>query len=135
MKLVYSEEFKKSFDKLFHWKYAPLRFFKAILYIPHNIKHLIQRMVRGYSCKDLFGFDYYLAEMLGKALRDFKKGNPGYPSSFASAEEWDKELDKMIEGFDAAHRFLNDDKPRDADTAIFQRGMESFTKYFFNLWQ
>ncbi len=123
----YVKELEKS-GKLFDyprrtWKMAPAEAYRWPLWLyeyfkPRNywsvIQHRWQRMNRGFSERDLWSFDYYLAHMLVQALPQFKNGNHGslfttkehFKLDKYTDEEWraaeeagDALIDGMVEGF------------------------------------
>jgi hypothetical protein len=91
------------------------RIWDKIYSFPYQIKWFIQRGRRGWSDDDVLGLDYYLASWLPDALREFKKSKTSCPIGYfdenaSGGEEchlFDDELDKMIEGFEAARRVQN----------------------------
>jgi len=94
-------------DRLKNIYYSLYRFYKSVLGIPRDIKHFIQRGRRGYADCDLWGFDYYLAEIIPKAMKYLKENKMGCPQEYFDegeendCERWDVELDKIILGFEA----------------------------------
>lgn len=79
-----------------------------------EIKYFIQRGKRGYSDRDLWGFPWYLAEMLPKALKQLKEiqhilptWKQGEPEEVAQ-KRWYGIMDNMIYTFEIAHKILND---------------------------
>jgi len=97
--------------------------------VPRDIyletKWFIQRGRRGYSDRDIWGIDYWLAEMMPRALRQLKRTKHGLPCdmflpsdpvnkygnytklAFKKAEKrWNKKLDNMIHTFETADKIL-----------------------------
>ena len=116
--------------------------------LPREIRWFIQRGKRGYADCDLWSFDNYLANMLPKALRQFKERLYAYPATDGAEtpEKWNSILDQMIEGFEAIRD--NDDdfiRPGENDgTAYIERyhvaqskldhSMQLMSKWFTSLW-
>ena len=74
----------------------------------HGLKYLKQRAFRGYADCDLWSIDCYLCEIMPKMLKRLQETTHGYPIGFTE-ETWDQALDKMIEGFEAAKRIIDDE--------------------------
>lgn len=89
-----------------------------------------QRVRRGYSEEDTWGFHYHLAPLIAGGVRRLRERQLGHPSNI-TAEEWDSILDQIIEGFEAG---LDPWEMTDVEVAKFKRGGELFIEYFFNLW-
>ena len=106
----------------------------------------LQRMRRGYSDHDWWGFNSYLCDIIPMALEDFKDGS-GYPGSLASMDEWREKLDVMIAGFRASNDITNMNWPEHLDVASDEwkawhqerkdterKGLLEFVEWFGNLW-
>lgn len=155
MKIQYAQGFQDSMDRIFHWKYGPLRAWKWFIRIPREIKWLYQRMTRGWADSDVWSLDSYLAPLIRDALKELQKDKHGIPSQFCgefvmnpdtkiwghtrnddeARAEWDSVLDKMIQGFDAVA--LQDDCTHENWEPLEKRrieGMELFVKHFHSLW-
>lgn len=131
----------------------------------------LQSLFRGYSDCDLWELDFHLAKLIMKRLKAFKAmSRNGYPSDLPSckgistgdkdneyAEQWERNIDKMIEAFDIAIKNYGLDcagsisKTEFTEVAgvkvpklnmhmvrhheeRYKEGMELFAKYFRNLW-
>ena len=95
------------------------RIFYKIKKIPQEIKHVYQRVRKGYSYRDLWNIDYWFMEIMPNMLTDFKKNLNGCPSQFTNREddgkeeqdvekgikEWEEVIERMIFCF----REMNDD--------------------------
>jgi len=121
-----------------------------------EIKWFIQRGSRGWADRDVWSLDWYLNTWMPDALRrlrDTKIGTPfacfpegpeyikpcGNPTKEAheiAEKNWDTIINKMIAGFEAAHRLneMSNWDNRDEDQKIFDEGMKLFHEYYFNLW-
>ncbi len=153
MEIKFAPGFQDSWDRMFHWKYAPLRWYKWVLNIPREIKWLYQRARRGYAEEDTWSLDGYLSSWLPEALRELKERNIGYPAGLTD-KKWKETLEKMAEGFEAHRKICEiykfnegiyrteDDsgyklwkkEVRDPLEKQFDEGMKLFVKYYFNLW-
>jgi hypothetical protein len=153
MEIEYAPGFEKSWDKLFHWKYAPLRWYKAIVGIPRDIKWFYQRGTRGWADCDWWSIDSYLAGIISPMVRELRLKGIGYqyPPEVKdiTAEEMDKVgsewwkgvLQEIEEGF-ALHKedkigFGSESVDTDeakANRKKFNRAKELFIEYFEALW-
>lgn len=113
---------------------------KDILYFPYRLASRIedlwqntfaffQRGKRGYADKDIWDFDYYLAEVISGGLKILLENHTAYPGEL-TPEEWDKILAEMIEGFE--NRLVEEEK--DFDKSKLDKALELFKKYFLCLW-
>jgi len=144
VKIKYTKGFKKDMDKLFHWKYAPLRWFKWWMNVPREIKWFFQRGVRGYAECDVWDLDSHITNILVPALKELKRlkktGFGGCPTGLYDpknkrnhCKKWHDELDTMIEGFKAHQKMMQWDRI-EINQVIFNKGMKSFSKYYPHLW-
>lgn len=155
MKIEFDPKFKKDWEKLFHWKYAPLRALEWILGIPREIKWFFQRGFRGYSDQDVWGLYDYIQGWLPAALRDLAKQVHGCPTSFAEkyedvekgSEQWKATLLEMAGKIEASRKwellhesFESVDGEENWEIAMnraykeTEEGLEMFKKYFHSLW-
>lgn len=124
MDIKIADGFMDSWDRLFHWKYAPLRAWHWLLNIPREIKWFYQRGTRGYADCDTWCLNHYIASWLPEALEHLKKTKMGCPSEYFDNDapegkecaRYDLELDKIIAGFAAYERI--DDMEYITDTGI-----------------
>ena len=106
----------------------------------HPIWNFYLRTRYGVGCCDLWGLDYFLAKIIIRPLKRFRKLNKtGYPAELKSMDEWRKILDKMIWSFEYSLRgeLTNDTVSQDEYEKLFkkeQEGFELFGKYFRDLW-
>jgi hypothetical protein len=138
----------KLFEKPYAWRWDT--WYKNLHWYVKCVKWFWQRGSRGYADCDVWGIDWYLAELIPSMLEGLKNGS-GYPSSLHNQIEWNNILDKMIKGFAAARSlqsmdFMDDEKgdiindPKlwkkreRKQYKVFKRGMRYFTYYFLNLW-
>ena len=165
MEIEYAPSFKKSWNKLFAWYYAPLRWVKAVMYWPMNIKHAYQRVSRGWSDADTWGMDWHLARVIPQMARHLAKNLTGCPASLyddgVSEEDrlhkWKEILETMASGFEQKIKWedeycemmglkyhegifkepefktLYDFKDKQINDE-FNKSMDLFKEYFWNLW-
>lgn len=87
-----------------------------------NIKWFIQRGKRGYSDADIWGFDYYLSEVIVKGLKDLQKQVHGSPCGTIGTQsisiedkdtkeitEWKKIIGEIIWTFEATSKIQEHD--------------------------
>lgn len=111
-----------------------------------NLKWAYQRVYRGWDDRVIWSIDYYLSYMLPIWLQKLKGDKRGIPVEFFNEnmdneEEaealWNSELDKMICGFKVSFDMLDgiyNVKEREKLMVVYEKGMESFSKHFFSLW-
>lgn len=151
-----NDYFKPSYMR---WFYSPSTFWRNITATFDWTRHCWQRAFRGWADCDCWNIASYLVEIMPPMLQKFKADTHGYPGwgQAATPEKWDALLDKMVEGFEAGKRVVDDDyylttnadiltrKPTreevlswvelaKADHKIFSVNMKLFVKWFFHLW-
>lgn len=91
--------------------------------------------------KETWSLDTTIAKYILPRLKLFKKLNNGYPQGrygIQTMEDWNKQLDKMIEAFDfAANKFEGweySEEELNEKYEMFEEGMELFSKAYFDLW-
>lgn len=89
-------------EMFFRWKIIdPIRQF------PREVKYFFQRGIRGWSDRDIWGFDYFLAGVILNGLVQLRATKHGYPATMDPVtgkreydeKRWDDILDRMIAGF------------------------------------
>lgn len=145
MKVVYTPEFWKSWDRLFNWRYAPLRWWNSFLRTPRELRHYWERITKGYSYQDVWSLDYHIARVIVGGLADLKKISDGVPGPFTvdkagkelpikeARANYDATLQEIIDGYQA---WIDDDgwvtKPEVKKK--FRRAQILFNKYFGCFW-
>lgn len=109
--------------------YIPVRYLDIL---PRRIYWFLQRGWRGYADCDLWDFDYYLATIISKGLKQFR-------TYYHGKEPSKKELDIIIKGFEANLKMMNDNLNLQSKEYLilrikFHRGMELLKLYFNYLW-
>jgi hypothetical protein len=94
---------------------------------PRKLKWFLQRGWQGYADCDLWDFDYYLATIISKGLKQFR-------AYYHGAEPKKSELDIIIKGFEANLKMMDDQKKYDKLLPTFHKGMDLLKKYFNYLW-
>lgn len=112
-----------------------------------KIRHMIQRIKRGYSDEDVWALDEYFLEVFIPALKQLKETKHGVPREFTIGEDgnsididiadksWKQEVDKMISHFESID--LYGDRPEttmESNRYHIQEGFKLFAKNFENLW-
>jgi len=121
-----------------------------LLGIPREIKWFIQRGVRGYSDKDCWNLDYYIADVLQSSCTTMRKRSNGFPVG-TTEDEWDRILADISYGFWAYNNygsgfdadFSNDEDYLEVDVfeaaeatrlRYLNRSLDLLKDYFPNLW-
>ena len=136
----------------------PVIIIKEIIY---HIKWAWQRVFRGWDDRAAMSIDGYLVEMIPQWIGRMREYDNSHPFRL-SEEEWDYILDEIYEGFKAGERIENDDFPawkelwasgwdgkeippdspfwkklkeqHEEALETFNRGMELFVEFFWDLW-
>ncbi len=160
MEVGKSSKLSKEWEK----KHPILDFFQSFKYevnrkyeVPgdfyYNVKYFIQRGKKGYSKRDVWGFDYYLSDIIVKGLKDLKEMAHGCPcgemvgvqsidiedEDSQQMIEWKKTLDKIIWTFEVSKKIqdhnwilVNDEKDR-IELKKYERRLNTKTKYKYDL--
>ena len=102
--------------------------------------YFIERGLKGYSQYDLVDFDNYLAKLLSKALKDFRKRSLGIPSQLTE-KKWDKILNDMQNGFTKyldmgiyeSSSIADQVKHYNKRRKIVDKGLKLFAEHFYDL--
>lgn len=95
----------------------------------YDLRAFYQRGRRGWADRDLWSLDDYLAGWMGDALH---KLNEDSHHADAHGKKGLREYQQMIEGWDAAERYISD--WGEQDLKRWERGSDIFKKRFFSLW-
>jgi hypothetical protein len=95
----------------------------------HVRKKVYTRLKYGISCCKAYSYYYYLSKQIYRELKGYKEiaGN----HIMLDHEDFDKELDKMIEAFRLIS-IQEDDEPK--NRKIVKKGLDSFAKNYQRLW-
>ena len=115
-------------------KYFPVRLWSWIEDLWLNTIAFFQRGKRGFADKDVWGFDYYLAEVIAGGLKLLRENHGGHPLGLTD-EKWNSILDEIIEGFEARNNCESYEEflSIEADKKL-NKSLELFAKYFQDLW-
>lgn len=91
------EVFAKKWYDFIYWPHRAYYQIKEHTY--WKIKDFIQRGRRGYSDRDLWNFDYFLADLISKGINELKKDCFSYPLAFRDEVEWANALTTMSYAF------------------------------------
>jgi len=94
--------------------------------LPKKVRWFVQRGRRGYSDRDLWGFDGYLASIIVNGALQLREQAHGYPviDDDFTFEQWQRELTMIAEGFNIYQR--NEYVPEET--------WRKFQKYFPAMW-
>lgn len=97
--------------------------------IKRFLKHLYQRIIRGWDDSETWSLDHSLAKLILPRLKRFKELQDGHPSDL-SEKEWDEIIDKMIFAFE----WYSDDPWCKEVPKEVNEGIELFSKWYRDLW-
>jgi len=114
------------YERAWYFVYYPVyRFFYWGIWDhikPSNFKHWYQRARYGYSYRDCWSIDYYLADIIPKMINQLKKNLHGVPGDIANkyvtknehdiemtqaTAEWESILDKIANAFKLEYEILD----------------------------
>lgn len=75
-------------------------FFSNIKQVFINIKYAFQRATRGYCDCDTWDLDAFYTDLFIESLKHFIEYSDCYPDEFGSFENWQAEINKMIDLFE-----------------------------------
>jgi hypothetical protein len=134
------ENRKPSFWLKLRWKW------NSISNAYYETKWFVQTIFRGYSDRDCWDIDHYIARKALPVLKKFIKNLHGYPSNLCnhppevSCEDfgctafcrWHLIVGKIIEAFEY---IIEDDYMYDSyKQRTIEEGLDLFRKYYFSLW-
>lgn len=126
--------------------------------IQDQIKYAIQRVQNGYDERVSWSIDYYLNDNMPKwltALKPVEGKIQGIPmvmyedingiilnensdeDDLKAKNKWSETLDTIISGFEAAKEIEENWVQESEDNELWKKfnlGMDTFKKYYFNLW-
>jgi|GEM_PF-2411052 len=107
--------------------------------LPRTLRFMHQRVTRGFSDRDLWDLDGYLAGVIAGASEELRKVAHGHPVE-TTPEEWDAILRAIATGFAGYHdqRFEDFDAHLDAlgnPESSYNRAWDLFRQYFPSLWE
>lgn len=126
--IMKKDSISKKADGLYRWlKYTRWDTKKR------DMRHVWQRLTRGWPDSDLWSLDHALAKIILPRLKLFQQCRGGHPSDMTD-QEWDDILTEMVFGIEwyASGDCWNSFDREKAERA--QKGMELFGKYYGHLW-
>lgn len=106
-----------------------------------DIKAFFQRGNRGYADCDLWGFDWYLSEIIVSGLSYFKENIHGCPAELSDncnieegCRKWKEVLEKITKAFELNLRQINWEKLTDEEIVEREEGLRLFCYWINNLW-
>lgn len=137
---------QKWYSKFYYWLYRNLDTYSHLQNLYRNTKYFIQRGRRGWSNRDVWSFDWYIAGVITEAVAHLKKTTHGFPANLTE-EKWNEILDEIIYAFkilrDRQDLFYEACEEYGVDAAIeidkenrksVKKGMALFIKNFDGLW-
>lgn len=88
----YQSSWRYKFDK---FVFSFRSFFRFIISLPRRIKWGIQKLTRGYSDRDMWNADRYLAKKIAKVLRHLVAKSHGIPMSYYYETDEEEDVDVM----------------------------------------
>lgn len=160
-----SEELEKKRKKhpIYYFLYGLYwRVYRFVSKIPLEVRTFIQRGRKGWSTRDTWSFDYYLAKVISEGVLHIKKYASGYPSGLSEVQ-WTDILNKISNTFEVYRRisegnlYLIKDKEHKEkwqtrlneinkkhnrygrcmttkEILKYEEGWKLFKEYFFDLW-
>lgn len=122
-------------DRVIERAHSARRFARSI---PREIRWAWQRSRRGYSDRDVWGFDTHLARIISGGVRQLIGELHGWPGPPMTFEEWQGILDKIATGFEA-YLALHEETPfdeaeRDRLARQFDEGLGLLGEHLPGLW-
>ena len=85
----------------------------------------------GYPISEVWGTYHYLAREIAPRLKAFKAlKKHGWPEDFATQDEWNKVIQKMIDAFELVKEYS---PSYEEDIRTVDEGVELFCKYYHDL--
>lgn len=102
--------------------------------LKRTLKHLHQRLTRGWSDEQTWGLCGTIAEFVLPRLIRFRDLNNGHPIGMTE-KKWNEYLNDMIYAMETVNRERTEPiSSDDADWDRVDRGLRYFGKYFRDLW-
>ncbi len=108
---------------------------KYVIELIDEVRYFIQRGKRGYSDRDVWSIDYYLAHWMPEALKQLERTKHGTPIGM-TPKGWSTRLRIIREGFEAVKE-LGDTPNHERYQELkrkMDKGLKLFGEYFLNLW-
>lgn len=98
----------------------------------NEIKYFIQRGKRGYSDRDLWDLDFYLATIISSSVKNLKDN---YITYGACEKEWISVLDDIVFAFEKEKKIIEENlQLTDLENQRYKRGWKFFNNHFQELW-
>jgi hypothetical protein len=124
---------KNHFRKAYNWVYRLWHY--RISNIPSDVKYFFQRGTRGYSDRDIWSLDWYLARVISETCKKLAHTTHGYPPSL-TPEEWERILLEISNGFEEYLKLQDSDNYDNTEITKekLNKSLELLQKYFTDLW-
>lgn len=149
--LEYYDSARPWYRKATDWIYYPVTgiWYKVQDFFRMEIKFFVQRGLRGYSDRDVWSINWFLADILPPMLRQLKDTKHGTPIEFCEFNEdndvtneetaqsqWESLLTELAEGFELAQKMGEDPEAYQdkKNKKKLSRTFQLFEEHFFNLW-
>ena len=146
--------FRPWFYSLKQYKKHPVEYVLYTIYnllsnleeICNFIQNFLTRGLYGWCNRDIWNFDTYLLDIIIGGLKELKKIKHGYPckcnvmsedfdpEKCTCSDRWDEVLYRIVEGFEAGKNLYDEYPENPEDRKKFDKAMQLFYDYFFNLW-
>lgn len=96
-----------------------------------------QRLERGFDDTETWNLEGTIAQFIVPRLKRFKEVNDGYPSNYNSMEDWESDIQKMIDGFELWINHFEWDhvkELREENHKKVDEALQIFAKEFKALW-
>lgn len=105
-----------------------------------QIETFVERGKQGWSHRDVWSFDSYLADVIIGGVTQLRQNSHGHPGDLPDMAAWHAILDEIIDGMEAAKQLIEMDydiKDKQAETDLHNRhekAMDLLKEWFFGLW-
>lgn len=121
-------------EGLINHYYVLRRGINKVRRVKDDLQFAKQRATQGYSTKDTWSFDEYLAKVIAGGVKELRDRNFGYPRGL-DQDEWKAILTDIVDGFElyTKHQYTYKEIP-DKDQAKIDEAWHLLQEYFSGLW-
>lgn len=117
--------------RIWYWTTHPAKVYKTYVYWP--IRTFIERGRRGWSVRDAWSLDTYLARVMAESIRHLRLNSHGYPNEL-TPEKWASILEEMEIGFSLWADHMEYPGGEEEAYLAVQNSLRVMTEWFGNLW-